>query len=45
MRMQAREVLQVEAADPADTPETQSLVYLDRRWHRLREDLQGTPLG
>lgn len=39
----AAELLQGEAADPADTPENQSLVYLDRRWHRLREDLQGTP--
>lgn len=26
-----------------DTPEHESLVYLDRRWHRLREDVNGVP--
>ncbi len=38
----AAELLEGRAADPADTSEHQSLVYLDRRWHRLREELDGS---
>lgn len=34
-------LIEGQAADPDDTPENQSLVYLDRRWLRLREELDG----
>ncbi|KPQ06522.1 MAG: DIM6/NTAB family protein [Rhodobacteraceae bacterium HLUCCA12] len=34
----AAELLEGEVAEPGDTPERDSLVYLDRRWHRLRDD-------
>jgi flavin reductase (DIM6/NTAB) family NADH-FMN oxidoreductase RutF len=33
----AAELLEGEVAAPAPRPETESLVYLDRRWHRLRD--------
>lgn len=33
----AAELLHGEVAPPGDQPERDSLVYLDRRWHRLRE--------
>ncbi len=42
----AAELLEGRAADPDDTPENQSLIYLDRRWHRLREQIEGAaPAG
>ncbi len=33
----AAELLEGEAAPPGEAPERNSLVYLDRRWHRLRD--------
>lgn len=35
------ELLEGASALSADAPELESLIYLDRRWHRLREDRQG----
>jgi flavin reductase (DIM6/NTAB) family NADH-FMN oxidoreductase RutF len=37
----AAELLQGEVAPSPQRPEEDSLVYLDRRWHRLRETLDG----
>lgn len=35
------ELLEGEAGPDATTPEVESLIYLDRRWHRLREAPDG----
>lgn len=37
----AAELLEGEAGGGPDAPEFESLVYLDRRWHRLRETAEG----
>lgn len=37
----AAELLEGEAHPMDDPPETHSLVYLDRRWHRLHKELDG----
>ncbi|MFE3838017.1 flavin reductase family protein [Pseudogemmobacter sonorensis] len=37
----AAELIGGEAAAGAIEPEAESLIYLDRRWHRLREKLDG----
>ena len=36
------ELLEGAASNSADAPELESLIYLDRRWHRLRESADGT---
>lgn len=38
----AAELLEGEAQSMEDPPEAHSLVYLDRRWHRLHQELDGT---
>lgn len=38
----AAELLEGEAGSPPGAPELESLVYLDRRWHRLRETADGS---
>jgi flavin reductase (DIM6/NTAB) family NADH-FMN oxidoreductase RutF len=38
----AAELLDGEAHPMEEPPETHSLVYLDRRWHRLHRELDGT---
>lgn len=35
------ELIQGSAAPPSGAPELESLIYLDRRWHRLRETAEG----
>ncbi|MFV0383037.1 flavin reductase family protein [Paracoccus sp. (in: a-proteobacteria)] len=37
----AAELLQGETAEGSKAPELESLVYMDRRWHRLREGRDG----
>lgn len=37
----AAELLEGEVKGGEDPPETHSLVYLDRRWHRLHKELEG----
>lgn len=37
----AAELLEGATVPGASTPEAESLIYLDRRWHRLREELDG----
>lgn len=45
----AAELLEGAAGSPPGAPELESLIYLDRRWHRLREKADGsadlTPMG